>query len=48
MIKQKILALIDMNNEDYKVMCQNARAYAEDSYSIQKNKMVWMNLFKSL
>ncbi len=47
-IKEKILTLITMNNEDYKVMCRNARAFAEESFSIQKNKMVWMNLLKSL
>lgn len=48
MIKEKVLALIKMNNDDYKNMCRNARAYAEESFSIQKNIIVWLNLFKSL
>jgi glycosyltransferase involved in cell wall biosynthesis len=48
LIQKSIIDLIQMEESTYRVMCSNARKYAEEKFSIQKNKFVWLNLFKSI
>jgi glycosyltransferase involved in cell wall biosynthesis len=48
LINKRILDFVKMEDKIYKNMCENARDYAEEKFSIQKNKLVWMNLFKNI
>lgn len=48
LIADKIITLKTIDLNEYKLMCDNARSYAENNFSIQKNKGIWLNLFNRL